>query len=323
MMRRNAYLVPTLGLLLMSECCGFILQLKNNEHNKRSVFRQMVDAEPKDERQANHGAVTTGINIQAQSNSHHRQESTGFPTFVEEEYEQYSRSLSPREERNKLLAELESESKMGQETKFPLLKKWLHYSTRFIQKTTSLSKKKVPGKLIMIRCGESTSSAAGLFTGWLDPDLTDHGVQECVHAAQVLLGEGFDQFDVVYTSRLQRAIKSAWIILEQLNVLYIPVYKTYRLNPRMFGALQGLSKEETMKRLGINAVQAWQQSLKAKPPPCDDNQIEHPKYDARYRDLQVEEIPSSESLLDCQRKFFSNISFIFWFYAIEYFSHRL
>ena len=157
------------------------------------------------------------------------------------------------------------------------------------------------GKLILVRCGQSEFNANRTFTGWNDPSLTDRGIQECEHAARLLLAEGFE-IDAVYTSKLQRAIKSAWIILQELDALFVPVSKTFRLNQRMYGSLQGLSKQATAESLGVDSVQAWRGSLKAKPPVLPESDPSHPIHDRRYRNLPRSVIPSSESLLDCQER---------------------
>jgi 2,3-bisphosphoglycerate-dependent phosphoglycerate mutase len=135
----------------------------------------------------------------------------------------------------------------------------------------------------------------------MDPDLTAKGIQECQHAARLLKSEGFDP-DVVYTSRLKRSIKSAWIVLEGIEALFLPVFKTFRLNQRMYGSLQGLSKPEAVAELGSTAVEAWSNSLKARPPPLAKDDPNFPTFDRRYADLSEEEIPATESLLDCQER---------------------
>lgn len=111
-----------------------------------------------------------------------------------------------------------------------------------------------PGNLILVRHGESEWNANKTFTGWADPDLSEQGVRETEHAARLLLAGGFD-IDVVFTSRLKRAIRSTWIILGEMNQLYIPVFKSWRLNERMYGALTGLCKKETAEQLGAELVQ--------------------------------------------------------------------
>lgn len=214
--------------------------------------------------------------------------------YESEGYEIYSRNLSPRKERAKVLSELEA---VARPDSWP--QKVLKYPGQLVQKV--VSRPTQPGKLILLRCGESTFNANGTFTGWLDPDLTPRGVQQCQHTAAVLQAEGLEP-DVVYTSRLKRSVKSAWVILEELQALYLPIYKTYRLNQRMYGALQGLSKEETSAQVGSAAVNAWRNSLKARPPPLPNTDPNHPLHDRRYADLSRDQIPSTESLLDCQER---------------------
>lgn len=217
-------------------------------------------------------------------------------SYESEAYEEYSRSLSPRKERKEVLRELQQTSGSA-----PLTwsKRVRNLPKRVIQKVPT--KKKQPGKLILLRCGESTFNANGTFTGWLDPDLTPLGVQQCRRAAQVLKAEGFEP-DVVYTSRLTRAIKTSWHILEELELLFISVHKTVRLNQRMYGALQGLSRAETAAQVGAATVHAWRNSLKARPPELALSDPAHPRYDRRYADLAADQVPSTESLLACQER---------------------
>ncbi len=201
-----------------------------------------------------------------------------------EEYEGYARCLSLSEERNKVEAELGKDS---------LWRQALH--------KLSLRRKTKPGVLILLRAGFSELNENATFTGWLDPSLTQTGINQCRHAGRLLMTEGLDP-DVVYTSRLQRSITSAWTVLESLNALFIPIQKTYRLNNRMYGALQGLSKEEVTNEFGSEVVQAWRNSLKARPPALSRKDPSHPIHDRRYADLDVEQIPDTESLLECQER---------------------
>ena len=145
--------------------------------------------------------------------------------------------------------------------------------------------------------------------GWADPDLSEQGVRETEHAARLLLAGGYD-IDVVFTSRLKRAIRSTWIILGEMNQLYIPVFKSWRLNERMYGALTGLCKKETAEQLGAELVQTWRGSLKSRPPPINENDYFWPGRDRRYSDLSTEQIPLTESLLDCMKVCDSIHSFI-------------
>jgi 2,3-bisphosphoglycerate-dependent phosphoglycerate mutase len=155
-----------------------------------------------------------------------------------------------------------------------------------------------PGRLILVRHGESEWNANKTFTGWADPDLSEKGIRETEHAARLLLAGGYD-IDVVFTSRLKRAIRSTWIILGEINQLYLPVFKSWRLNERMYGALTGLGKTETAETLGVDLVQKWRGSLNSRPPALRPNDYHWPGRDRRYSDLTPSQIPLTESLQDC------------------------
>lgn len=158
-----------------------------------------------------------------------------------------------------------------------------------------------PGTLILVRHGESEWNANKTFTGWADPSLSEQGIRETEHAARLLLAGGYD-IDVVFTSRLKRAIRSTWIVLGEMNQLYLPVFKSWRLNERMYGALTGLCKKQTAEKLGPDLVQAWRGSLVSRPPPVTVRDEHWPGRDRRYSDLPFEQIPLSESLLDCMAR---------------------
>jgi 2,3-bisphosphoglycerate-dependent phosphoglycerate mutase len=156
---------------------------------------------------------------------------------------------------------------------------------------------KKPGSLILVRHGETVLNYNKTFTGWIDTDLSERGFKEIEHAASLLLERGYS-VDVVYTSRLKRAIRSSWILLIKLNQLYKPVYKSWRLNERMYGDLEGKSKQHIAVELGEEIVQAFRAGLKGKPPPM---QSTHPHWhhtERKYSDLQSHEIPITESLED-------------------------
>jgi 2,3-bisphosphoglycerate-dependent phosphoglycerate mutase len=216
-----------------------------------------------------------------------------FNDYEPEEYEEYSSSLSPKEERADVLSE-------GLEylTKRPAWKKAARKTVNVVKKVFP---KKKTGALILLRCGQSEFNANQTFTGWMDPDLTEQGIKECEHASRLLLAEGYEP-DVVYTSRLKRAIKSTWYLLEGIDALFTPVFKTYRLNQRCYGSLEGLSKKDTAKELGAEVVQAWRNSLKARPPPVKKTDPHYHGHDRRYSDLPEDRIPLTESLLDCQER---------------------
>ena len=118
---------------------------------------------------------------------------------------------------------------------------------------------------------------------------------------RLLLSEGYEP-DIIYTSRLKRAVKSTWSILNTLNTPYLPVYKSWRLNERHYGALTGLKKMDAAKELGVEVVQAWRNSLKARPPPMKAHDEHYPGKDRRYEDLAEEQIPLTESLMDCMER---------------------
>mmetsp|Transcript_21216 Transcript_21216/g.44552 ORF Transcript_21216/g.44552 Transcript_21216/m.44552 type:complete len:911 (-) Transcript_21216:2083-4815(-) len=158
-----------------------------------------------------------------------------------------------------------------------------------------------PGTLILVRHGESLWNANKTFTGWADPDLSPQGYREVEHAARLLLEGGY-KVDVAFTSRLTRAIRSTWILLRELNEVYLPVFKSWRLNERMYGALTGLSKTETAERLGAELVQQWRGSLRSRPPPLNPRDTFYPGRDRRHADLSPSQIPLTESLLDCMER---------------------
>lgn len=158
-----------------------------------------------------------------------------------------------------------------------------------------------PGTLILVRHGESVWNANKTFTGWADPDLSSQGYREVEHAARLLLEGGY-KVDVVFTSRLKRAIRSAWLLLKELNEVHLPVFKSWRLNERMYGALTGLSKTETAERLGAELVQEWRGSLRSRPPPLTPDNQYYPGRDRRNADLLPSQIPLTESLLDCMER---------------------
>eukprot|EP00804_Cyclotella_cryptica_P020981 CCRYP_009306-RC/>CCRYP_009306-RC protein AED:0.21 eAED:0.21 QI:204/0.85/0.75/1/0.85/0.75/8/0/868 len=158
-----------------------------------------------------------------------------------------------------------------------------------------------PGTLILVRHGESLWNANKTFTGWADPDLSPQGYREVEHAARLLLEGGY-KVDVVFTSRLKRAIRSSWILLKEMNESYLPVFKSWRLNERMYGALTGLSKTETAVQMGAELVQEWRGSLRSRPPPLTIADKYYPGRDRRHSDLSVDQIPLTESLLDCMER---------------------
>lgn len=152
-------------------------------------------------------------------------------------------------------------------------------------------------KLVLIRHGESVWNKENRFTGWTDVGLSEKGIQEAHEAGKVLKENGFS-FKVAYTSYLTRAIKTLWIVLEEMDLMWIPVYKTWRLNEKHYGTLQGLNKKETAEKYGDEQVLIWRRSYSTPPEPMADNDPRHPKQDPRYADLSVDEIPATEALQD-------------------------
>lgn len=152
-------------------------------------------------------------------------------------------------------------------------------------------------KLVLIRHGESQWNLENRFTGWKDVDLSPKGIEEAKAAGKALKEMGL-VFDIAYTSYLKRAIKTLNFVLEEMDELYIPVNKSWRLNERHYGALQGLNKAETAKKYGDEQVHIWRRSFDIAPPSIDETSEYYPKSDRRYADLADKDIPLGESLKD-------------------------
>ena len=152
-------------------------------------------------------------------------------------------------------------------------------------------------QLILIRHGESIWNKENRFTGWTDVGLTQNGVEEAANAGRLLSSNGYT-FDVAYTSLLQRAIKTLWIALEEMKLMWVPVERNWRLNERHYGALQGLDKNETVERFGEKQVMLWRRSYDVRPPALSEKDHGNPCNDPRYASLTTEEIPLAESLKD-------------------------
>ncbi len=150
-------------------------------------------------------------------------------------------------------------------------------------------------RLVLLRHGESTWNKENRFTGWTDVDLSERGVKEAIEAGNTLKKEGYD-FKIAYTSYLTRAIRTLFLTLEQMDLLWIPVNKTWRLNEKHYGVLQGLNKSETAEKYGDEQVLLWRRSYDIPPPALENNDPRHPRFDHRYGDLRPSEIPSTESL---------------------------
>ena len=156
--------------------------------------------------------------------------------------------------------------------------------------------------LVLLRHGESTWNLENRFTGWTDVDLSPKGVQEAHEAARLLKEGGYD-FDVAYTSLLKRAIRTLWIVLDDMDRMWLTVHRSWRLNERHYGALQGLNKAETAARYGDEQVLVWRRSYDTPPPPLTQEDPRHPSHDRRYNDLQPDEVPLTESLKDTVARF--------------------
>ncbi|GIW20272.1 MAG: 2,3-bisphosphoglycerate-dependent phosphoglycerate mutase [Chloroflexota bacterium] len=156
--------------------------------------------------------------------------------------------------------------------------------------------------LVLIRHGESIWNKENRFTGWTDVDLTETGIAEAREAARLLREEGFD-FDLAFTSVLKRAIRTLWIVLDELDRMWLPVVNDWRLNERHYGALQGLNKAEMAARYGEEQVLLWRRSYDVPPPPLDLDDPRHPRFDRRYADLPADALPRSESLKDTVARF--------------------
>jgi 2,3-bisphosphoglycerate-dependent phosphoglycerate mutase len=155
--------------------------------------------------------------------------------------------------------------------------------------------KSKPGTLVLVRHGQSEWNLQNLFTGWTDVDLTEQGIAEASQAGQVL-GRADIRFDIAFTSVLTRAIRTLWLILDEMDLMWIPVERTWRLNERHYGALQGLNKAETAEKHGADQVKIWRRSYDIAPPPLEVDDPRHPRHDPRYRDLPPAELPATESL---------------------------
>jgi len=157
-------------------------------------------------------------------------------------------------------------------------------------------------KLVLLRHGESTWNKENRFTGWKDVDLSDKGREEARNAGQLLKAEGFT-FDIAYTSVLKRAIRTLWMTLDEMDLMWIPVIHSWRLNERHYGALQGLNKAETAAQYGDEQVLIWRRSYDTPPPALEKTDERYPGNDLRYKDLTEEELPLTECLKDTVERF--------------------
>jgi 2,3-bisphosphoglycerate-dependent phosphoglycerate mutase len=153
----------------------------------------------------------------------------------------------------------------------------------------------MPGQLVLLRHGQSTWNLENLFTGWVDVDLTEQGRNEARAAGSLLKQEGFE-FQQVFTSVLKRAIRTMWIALDEMDRMWLPVERSWRLNERHYGALQGLNKAETVAKYGADQVKIWRRSYDIPPPALSLDDERHPRFDRRYSALKLEDLPTAESL---------------------------
>jgi 2,3-bisphosphoglycerate-dependent phosphoglycerate mutase len=157
-------------------------------------------------------------------------------------------------------------------------------------------------KLVLLRHGESDWNRENRFTGWTDVDLSEKGRTEAREAGQALKREGYT-FDVAYTSVLKRAIRTLWIAMDEMDLLWVPVERSWRLNERHYGALQGLNKSETAEKFGEDQVKIWRRSYDIPPPALEASDPRYPGHDLRYRNLTPEELPLTECLKDTVARF--------------------
>jgi 2,3-bisphosphoglycerate-dependent phosphoglycerate mutase len=156
--------------------------------------------------------------------------------------------------------------------------------------------------LVLLRHGESTWNLENRFTGWTDVDLTPKGVKEA-HEAARLLSEGGYTFDLSFTSVLKRAIRTLWIVLDDMDLMWLPQHRSWRLNERHYGALQGLNKAETAAKYGDQQVLVWRRSYADPPPALSPDDERHPSRDRRYADVPKDQLPLTESLKDTVARF--------------------
>ncbi|MFD0617040.1 2,3-diphosphoglycerate-dependent phosphoglycerate mutase [Paenibacillus sp. GCM10027629] len=156
-------------------------------------------------------------------------------------------------------------------------------------------------KIVLIRHGQSVWNVENRFTGWTDVDLSENGLNEARQAGQILKKHGY-VFDEAYTSVLKRAIRTLWIVLHEMDLMWIPVHKTWMLNERHYGALQGLNKAETAKQYGEEQVMQWRRSAELRPPALDKNDERYEASNPKYKSLAEVEFPLTENLEDTERR---------------------
>ncbi|MGE5141724.1 MAG: 2,3-diphosphoglycerate-dependent phosphoglycerate mutase [Rudaea sp.] len=157
-------------------------------------------------------------------------------------------------------------------------------------------------KVVLLRHGESIWNKENLYTGWTDVDLSEKGLAEAAQAGETLRAEGYT-FDIAYTSVLKRAIRTLWVTLDKMDLMWLPTYKSWRLNERMYGALQGLNKAQTAEQYGEAQVKLWRRSYDVRPPALTVEDPRWPGHDPRYHELAAEDVPVTECLKDTVARF--------------------
>jgi len=165
-------------------------------------------------------------------------------------------------------------------------------------------------KLVLLRHGESIWNKENRFTGWTDVDLSEKGIAEAERSAELLGNDGYT-FDLAFTSVLKRAIRTLWIVLDKMDLMWIPVIRSWRLNERHYGALQGLNKAETAEKHSPEQVHIWRRSYDVPPPPLEKSDPRYPGHDPRYAELDEKDLPLTECLKDTVERFLP-----FWHEAI-------
>ena len=166
----------------------------------------------------------------------------------------------------------------------------------------TLTKRNVMKKIVLLRHGESVWNKENRFTGWTDVDLSEKGREEAKRSGQLLKKEGY-KFDIAFTSVLKRAIRTLWAVLDELDLMWIPVNRSWQLNERHYGALQGLDKSETAKKYGDEQVLIWRRSYDITPPKLDENDERYPANDPKYANINKSDVPLTECLKDTVARF--------------------
>jgi len=157
-------------------------------------------------------------------------------------------------------------------------------------------------KVVLLRHGESVWNKENLFTGWTDVDLSEKGIAEAKEAGRVLKEQGY-VFDIAYTSVLKRAIRTLWLVLDEMDLMWIPVVRDWHLNERHYGALQGFNKAETAAKYGEQQVKVWRRSYDIRPPALEESDSRYPGHDPRYKGLTNDQLPLTECLKDTVARF--------------------